>query len=120
MAGAAGRKPACLPACLLLCLLAALLLASGQPAAALLLQAAILAAFHPLPANPAAGVCPGPALVAAIGAPSSQSLTIAGAMVGGMALHKHLQPLWDRLLGGAQTQAAAWEQAERRAERSEG
>lgn len=38
-------------------------------------------------------------------------------MVGGMYLHKHLEPLWGRLLGGAQSQAAAWEQAEQRAER---
>ena len=31
--------------------------------------------------------------------------------------HKYLEPLWDRLLGGAQSQAAVWEQAERCAER---
>ncbi|PRW44254.1 3-phosphoshikimate 1-carboxyvinyltransferase isoform A [Chlorella sorokiniana] len=60
-----------------------------------------------------AGVCPGPALVAAIGAPGPESLTIAGAMVAGMYLHKHLEPLWSRLLGSAQSQAAVWEQAER-------
>lgn len=64
-----------------------------------------------------AGVCPGPALVAAVGAPGPQSLTIAAAMVAGMYLHKHLEPLWGRVLGSAQTQAAVWEQAEQAAER---
>lgn len=63
-----------------------------------------------------AGVCPGPALVAAVGAPGPQSLTVAGAMVAGMYLHKHLEPLWGRVLGSAQSQAAAWEQAEQAAE----
>ncbi len=62
-------------------------------------------------------MCPGPALVAAVGAPGPQSLTIAGAMVAGMYLHKHLEPVWGRLLGGSRSQAAVWEQAEQAAER---
>lgn len=62
-----------------------------------------------------AGVCPGPALVAALGSPSTQSLTIAGAMVSGMLLHKHLEPLYARLLGTAQSQAAVLEAAEQAA-----
>jgi len=36
-------------------------------------------------------------------------------MVGGWALHKPLMPLYTRLLGGHQSQAAKWEQAEAKA-----
>lgn len=53
--------------------------------------------------------------MAAIGAPGPETLTIAGAMVTGMYLHKHLEPLWGRLLGSARSQAAVWEQAEQQA-----
>ena len=38
-------------------------------------------------------------------------------MVSGMYLHKHLEPVWGRLLGSARSQAAVWEQAEQQAER---
>lgn len=43
------------------------------------------------------GVCPGPALVNAIGEPSLQALAFVGAMAGGMLLHKPLVPLYQRV-----------------------